>query len=343
MQIKTNQMDEITTIRDSIKVLDSSSIKSIVSMSRAIKLMEIAFPILSAKQAHVPARVVMRTPDHSMSVFFKPAFLEKYQRMSIKILTQIHGDCNPDNPTIKGLVMLIDMVSGDILSISDGRSITSIRTGAASGIATSYLANQDASSLAVFGCGAQGLTQVEAVLAVRPITRICLFDVSECQVNALAQKVERQFGISCEINPGLGVLRDMDVICTATPSKDPLFSAADLQPGVHINAVGSYRPDMNEIDPEIFRNSLIYLDDAPACIKESGDIIRPVEAGIIRESDIIGELGELISGTVDGRKNRDDITIFKTVGNAIQDFFIANEAYEKSIHLPDNQRIILND
>lgn len=335
-------MDENFSIRDSIRVLDASAIKSYVPMTRAIKLMEIAFPILSVKEAHVPRRVVMRTPDASLSVFFKPAFMSRYQRMSIKILTQIHGNCNPDNPTIKGMVLLIDMKSGDILSISDGRSITGLRTGAASGIATSYLANPDASSLALFGCGAQGRTQLEAVIAVRPIRKICLFDLSVDQAANLSQEVLSSYHITCEINPDPDILKNIDIICTATQSKKPLFSLRQLKPGVHINAIGSYRPDMQEIDPAILAVSRTYLDDAQACLLDSGDLIGPLKSGIISEVDIVGEIGELIAGKVTGRRTPEEITLFKTVGNAIQDFFIANEAYDKSIKENNIQQINLN-
>jgi len=332
-------MDEKFSLSDSVRVLNSSFIKSRVPMAKAIGLMETAFRILSAHTAYIPKRVVMTTPDDSVSVFFKPAFMSQYSRMSIKILTQILANDNPDMPTIKGMVMLIDMVSGQILSISDGQSITALRTGAASGIATSYLANPDASSVAIFGCGAQGRTQLEAVMAVRPVKKICLFDISIDQALSMAKDARRLYGINCEINPVLTALEKVDIICTATTGNKPLFDLVHLKPGVHINAVGSYRPDMQEIDPKIFRIGLTYLDDAQACLKDSGDLLIPLGSGVIEEIDIMGELGELIAGTISGRRNTGDITIFKSVGNAIQDFFIANEAYEKSIN-QDNAQLI---
>lgn len=335
-------MDEKFSIRDSATVLNSSFIKNNVPMTRAIGLMENAFQLLSDKSAYIPERVVMTTPDDSISIFFKPAFMCQFRRMSVKILTQIHANHNPLIPTIKGMVLLIDMQSGHILSISDGISITALRTGAASGIATSYLANPDASSVAIFGCGAQGRTQLEAVMAVRRIENISLFDISINQAVNLAKEIECSSSITCEINPDLSILKKTDIICTATPSNKPLFDLNHLKPGVHINAVGSYRPDMQEIDPKVFRIGLTYLDDAQACLKDSGDLLIPLASGVIIREDIMGELGELISGSIIGRRNTDDITVFKSVGNAIQDFFIANEAYEKSILQINPQAINLN-
>lgn len=324
---------------DSIAVIDQSTIKSHVSMSRAIGLMEIAFRILSEESAYIPNRTVIATPDDSMSIFFKPAFLSRYKRMSIKILSQLHTNIDQLVPTIKGLVLLIDMQSGQILSVSDGIYITALRTGAASGLATSYLANPDASSVAVFGCGAQGSTQLEAILAVRKINRVCLFDSSSEKAARLMKSISILSKIDCEINPELSVLKEMDIICTATPSQSPLFSLGQLKPGVHINAIGSYRTDMQELDPNIFRVSKTYLDDAPACLVQSGDLSIPLKSGLIKIEDITGEIGELVSGKITGRTHPDDITVFKSVGNAIQDFFIANEAYEKSI-LEEKQQFI---
>jgi len=300
-------------------------------MSRAIELMESAFKILSANSAYVPPRVVMTTPDDKMSVFFKPAFMSLYKRMSIKILTQLLANENKDIATIKGLVLLIDMETGHILSITDGSYLTALRTGAASGIATAHLANPDSSSLAVFGCGAQGKTQLEAILAVRPIEQVFLFDLSDSLAHCLAENVKATFKGNVTVNPGLGVLKQVDVICTATPSTTPLFSLRHVKPGVHINAIGSYRPDMQEIDSDIFKHARVYLDDAPACITGSGDLFIPLNSGILQESDILGEIGEMMSGSIAGRQTPSDITVFKTVGNAIQDFFVVNEAYELSL------------
>ncbi len=325
-----------------LTALTASFIRTHIPMHRAIELMEEAFKILSEKSAKVPKRIVMSTPDQAMSVFFKPAFLTKYNRMSVKMLTQILANDNPDIPTIKGIVLLLDMTTGQILSISDGTSITALRTGAASGIATEYLANPDASSLAIFGCGAQGYSQLDAVRAVRPIRKVSLFDLSEKRAEDLMKASGLAETISFTINPPLSSLKSADIICTATTSQKPLFSLKDVKPGVHINAIGSYRPDMQEIDPDLFRVSRVYLDDAPACLKDSGDLITALGSGIIGENDIKGELGELIAGKIGGRRNTDDITIFKSVGNAIQDFFIANEAYEKSALAKDSISIDLD-
>jgi ornithine cyclodeaminase/alanine dehydrogenase-like protein (mu-crystallin family) len=311
-------------------------------MNRAIDLMAEAFLVLSSGEASIPPRVVMNSPGNVMSVFFKPAFLSRYNRMSVKILTQMLANANPEIPTIKGLVLLLDMTTGQLLSMSDGNYITALRTGAASGIATRLLARPGASSLAVFGCGAQGRTQLEAILAVRPIERVCLFDKQAGRAEDLIDALGPDLTFQYEINPELSVLNEMDVICTATPSTAPLFGLANLKPGVHINAVGSYRPDMQEIGPDVFGVAKTYLDDAPACLDGSGDLMNPIAAGIISRDLVIGEIGQLIAGNIDGRRSDNDITLFKSVGNAIQDFFVANDAYDKSLLQSDIPAFNLN-
>ncbi len=336
-------MDDRLAWNREVRVLNSSFIRANVPMSRAIDLMETAFSILSEKSAYVPPRVVMSTPDHNMSIFFKPAFLSRHQRLSIKILSQIHENLNSCLPTIKGTVLLVDMVTGQIISICDGNYVTSLRTGAASGIATRYLAVPDASTAAIFGCGAQGASQLEAIMAVRTIKTVYLFDQQKYRAVHMAKHSMPASSTEFIINPEISILKNADIICTATPSPKPLFYLRDLKPGVHINAIGSYRPDMNEIDPEILGHCRIYLDDAPACIHESGDLINPLKSGIIKETDIQGEIGELISGSIPGRQKTSEITVFKSVGNAIQDFFIANEAYEKSFDSDGTQIINLTD
>jgi ornithine cyclodeaminase/alanine dehydrogenase-like protein (mu-crystallin family) len=176
-------------------------------------------------------------------------------------------------------------------------------------------------------------------MAVRSIKRILLFDNRPVQAERLVSELGLDPGLEIMINPDISLLKDADVICTATPSKAPLFGKSQIKPGVHINAVGSYRPDMQEIDPEVMGAAKIYLDQANACLDDSGDLLVPMAMGIIRREDVVGEIGELAGGVIPGRKEPGEITLFKSVGSAIQDFFIANEAYELSKDFNDSNWI----
>lgn len=310
-----------------INFLDNNRIHELVSMPEAIRLMETAFGLLSGNECFVPQRVVMQAPESDLSIFFKPAFISKYNRLSIKILTQSANSKLSGLPTIMGMVILISTTTGEVLCTCDAEYLTALRTGAAAGIATDKLARKDSSVAAIFGCGAQGRTQLEAILAVRPVERVYAFDRNR----ETARFFAGEFSGRAEMIPADSpdVLRNADIISTCTPATSPLFSSSYIKKGAHINAIGSFMPSMQELDPELIRRSLLFVDNKSSCLLESGDLLKPISEGIFTDQIIRGEIGELISGKIAGRTGKDDITIFKSVGNAIQDFFIINEAFDK--------------
>ncbi len=211
-------------------------------MEDAIKLMEAAFSSFSCGKCYVPQRYISDLPGLTMDLFFKPVYSEELGRIAVKILTQKQGLTNPCIPTIVGVVLLMDSKSGEVLSMIDGTYLTALRTGASSGIATQYLAREDSETLAVFGCGAQGVTQLEAVCKVRPIRRALLYDLNPSAAAKLKEQMQDKLDISLSVEKHLGNLRKADVICTATGSTAPLFSIDDISRGVHINAIGSFKP-----------------------------------------------------------------------------------------------------
>ncbi|PLX13731.1 MAG: ornithine cyclodeaminase family protein [Marinilabiliales bacterium] len=309
-----------------IKILSESDIKGLLNMGDAINAMESAFSSFSEGSTYVPQRSVSSIND--LNLFLKPAYNEKLGRICVKILTQ-KKEAKPGIPTILGVVLLMDMKTGAILSMMDGASITALRTGAASGIATKLLAAENSDTMAVFGCGTQGKTQVEAVCNVRPIKRALLYDLNTDAAVKLKREIEEKENISVEVVNSPEYLYDVNIICTATNSKNPLFSWNDITKGTHINAIGSYKPEMQEIDPEIIKNGNLFVDSKESVLKESGDLIKPINENIFDESVIIGEIGELINNKINGRRDDNEITIFKSVGLGVQDLFMANMIYEK--------------
>jgi len=312
-------------------------------MDEAIELMEEAFSLLSDTGSFVPKRVIMDIPGENLGLFFKPAYVAKYKRLSIKILTQTESANGSMIPNILGMVMLIDTQTGEILSLCDGQYITALRTGAASGLATKYLARTDANVLVVFGCGVQGLTQIEAVTRVRDIKKIFIYDKVEEAANILIAKSKPEIASRIEFTNDLGYVSQADIICTATNSKEALFSQRHLKPGTHINAIGSYKPCMQEIDSEIIINAKVFVDELSSSLAETGDLIKPIKKGLYSDEQIAGEIGQVCLNEIQGRDSEQQITLFKSVGNAIQDFCIANAAYEKSIYDPGEIVINLSD
>ena len=317
--------------RQSIKLIKKSEIAKFFKMPEAIDSMSDAFMRLSSGNCYVPRRYITSTKDNSLTFLMKPAFVNNHDYSSIKILTQKNTNSIPGIPTILGIVILIDNITGEILSIMDGAFITALHTGAASGLATKYLSRKNSFKLAIFGCGSQGKTQLKAVNVVREIQKIWIFDKSHKQADLFMEEMATETEGNIEFTSDLDVLKDVDIICTATNSEKPLFYKTHLKVGTHINAIGSFRPKMQEIDPEIIKSSRIFLDDKEACLNECGDLIKAFKDPTIPNDNIIGEIGEYMLNKIDGRTSSDETTLFKSVGTAIQDFEVANKIYNKSL------------
>ncbi len=316
-------------IFQNIKMLNTGEIKNLISMKEAINAMEQAFASFSDGSSKVPQRYVSSIKN--LDLFFKPAYNEKLDRVAVKIITQKQGGNLQDIPAILGVVLLLDLKTGAILSMMDGAYITALRTGAAGGIATKLLARKDAETVAIFGCGAQGKTQLEASCAVRPIKQALLYDLNTDAANKFKMEMEGKLNISIRVEKNLKHLNQADIICTATNSEKPLFYQKDISKTVHINAIGSYKPNMQEIDSLIIKSGKLYVDSRKSVLCESGDLIIPISKHIFTDTVIEAEIGELINKKVSekGNDDEDEITLFKSVGLGVQDLFMANAIFKK--------------
>jgi alanine dehydrogenase len=317
--------------RQPIKLIKRSEMAKYFNMTEAIDSMSAAFASLSSGDCYVPKRYIITSRDETLTLLLKPAFSSDHDMSSIKILTQKNSNFISGIPTILGIVLLIDNVTGEILSIMDGEFITAIRTGAASGLATKYLSREDSSKVALFGCGRQGRTQLEAVNAVRKLEKIWIFDKSQVHAESFIEEMNDKTKANIEVTRDLSVLKDVDIICTATNSESPLFYKKHLKKGTHINAIGSFKPEMQELDPEIINSSRVYFDDKETCLNESGDFVKAIKDPNIYKENIIGEIGEYVLNRIEGRTSSEDITIFKSIGTAIQDLVVAHKIYSKSM------------
>jgi ornithine cyclodeaminase/alanine dehydrogenase-like protein (mu-crystallin family) len=318
-------------MRKPIRLITAGEIKKYYSMKQAIDSMERAFSLMSSGESFVPLRFVTKLPSNEMMMLFKPAYVEKEKRISVKFLTQRGNSKITDIPNIQGIVLLMDADTGEILSLMDGEYITAMRTGAASGLATRLFARKDANILALFGCGAQGRTQIEAVACERDIKKVLVFDKNKNTAERFIQEMQEKYSIEMVCTSDTSHLNDADIICTATNSTEPLFKKEVLKKGVHINAIGSFQPNMQELDPYILRDAKVYVDQITSCLSESGDFIKPIEEGIILKSHIVGEIGDFCLNKIKGRESENEITVFKSVGIAIQDFTVATDIYNSSL------------
>lgn len=293
-------------------------------MNEAISLMREAFIALSEGRATVPLRLNVPLPEYNGRVLFMPVYLPATQHIGLKVVT-IHPD-NPARglPFIHALVMVTDAATGRPVAVMDGEYLTALRTGAASGLATELLARPDADVVAIFGAGVQGRTQLEGVCAVRPIGRAYIFSRSRDHAATFAQEMSTRLDLDVQVADDPETLGQADVVCTATTSLGPVFSHRHLKAGVHINGIGSYRPDMAEIPPDTVLAAKVVVDHRPACLAAAGDLIQLLERGLITENHIHAELGEIAAGHRAGRSSEDEVTFFKSVGNAVQDLAAAS-------------------
>ena len=315
-----------------MRIIRAGEIKQHYPMTRAIDAMHRAFTLLSSGDGYVPVRFVTKLPSGKLIMLFKPAYVEKDDRVSVKFISQRENSCIMGIPLIQGVVLVIDAETGEILSLMDGEYLTALRTGAASGLATRFFARREAETMALFGCGVQGHTQLEAVLCERPVKKVYVFDKNRNRAMRLVEEMQEKTDVELIFSRDTSVLSEVDIICTATDSGKPLFRREEVKKGVHINAIGSFQPHMQELDPLLLRDATIYVDQKESCLKESGDFLRPFAEGLFTAEHITGEIGEYCLNKIPGRHTEDEITIFKSVGVAIQDYAVASDVYNFSLH-----------
>ncbi len=314
-----------------ILLLNSEEVRNALPMQIAVDAMKAAFAQLSAKEATVPLRNRIDIDEYQGLALFMPALMHKTHDLALKIVTVFPGNVEIGLNTINAIVIVLDPKTGRAQAIMEGGALTAIRTGAASGAATDLLARTDASSVAIFGSGVQARTQLEAVCTVRDIKEVWLYSIDESGAERFIEEMTGKSPIPKKIlmakDPHEAVL-NADIICTATTSATPVFDGHDLRPGMHINAVGSFKPTLREVDDETLLRSYIVVDTIEGAPEETGDLYIPLKQGIIDMGRINVELGEIVLGKKPGRTNNEQITYFKSTGVAVQDAVAANIALE---------------
>lgn len=307
-----------------ILYFSGDDLKAILTMEKCIGAMESAFRALSSGEASMPLRTGLEMEADNATALFMPVYLPGISKVGVKTVTMARNNPAKGLPLIHAMMMVFDSSTGVPLAVMDGEVITAMRTGAVSGLATSLLAKRDACTAAIIGTGTQGETQLEAVCKVRNIRKAYVFDLQAERANAFAAKMAEKLNIEVVAAGSAATLQEADVICTATSSNNPVFDDLHIKSGAHINGVGSYKPDMAEIPPNTIARAKVVVDQMQGCLAEAGDIIQPIQQGIITQDHIHGELGELVTGKISSRENDDEITVFKSVGVAVQDLITAD-------------------
>jgi len=326
-------------------ILKRSDVEKCLTMEEAIKVMEEAFASFSSGKTQVPLRTGIHINDVGGDALFMPGCIEG-TGIAIKLVSSFPKNLEIGKPTINSVVVLEDLDTGEQLALMDGTYLTALRTGAASGAATKHLARKDAKTVAVIGAGVQARTQLWAVCSVRDIREVRIYDPDHNRAKKFIDEMRTKFDQLRYLEAKISdqAVTGADIVITATPSDKPVFSANCLKKGVHINAIGSFTPTMQEISQEVLSmSSKIVMDSKEAVLFESGDFIIPIQKGLFSEDKIYGELGEITSGRLPGRETAEEITLFKTVGIAAQDVACAVKVYNNALKMKIGEKIDLNE
>lgn len=316
-----------------MKTIEAADVFRLLPMSECIDAMRSALLDLKRGVSSQPLRTMTRLPDGNVFGFM-PAYLGANDYFGAKIATAFFSNQGTGHPSHMGYVMLMESTYGAPVALVDATSVTQLRTGAVSGVATDLLARKNASSLCLIGAGAQGRSHLEAMLCVRPIKRVNVFDVNSERCAAFCREMSEAYHV--DVRPAASI-RDAaygaDIICTVTTCKTPILAAADVAPGAHINAVGAYSRTTREIASDLVAASRLYADDMTAILNEGGEYLLCKADGLIDESHILGDLGMLLTGECPARGADEEITLFSAHGLAVEDVACARALYLKSLNV----------
>lgn len=317
-------------------LLSREDIKKVYTMKDAVEADKKAFTLVVDGKCDAPLRTNIQAPKYDGCFLFMPAYVEEMDTASLKVINIFPHNIDNGIPSSPAQVFLIDGTTGIVTAILDGTYVTQLRTGAASGAAFDVLAKKHCEIGALIGTGGQAATQLEAMIAVRDLKEVRVFDLNFERTKAFAERMQeelKEYGTKITaVKTSDEAVEDADLLITVTPSSKPVFDASKVKAGATISCVGAYQPHMQEMDPEILvRASKIYFDSQEAVLSESGDILIPLEKGMITKDDFTGDLGNVIKGELTGRENDDEIIVFETVGVATQDLVTAKVIYEKAV------------
>ncbi|MEW6411272.1 MAG: ornithine cyclodeaminase family protein [Candidatus Zixiibacteriota bacterium] len=313
-------------------MLSRQDVMKVLDMKDCIEVTQQAFAEMANGTAVLPLRTNIKPPD-GLSLYM-PAYLQRLGALACKIVTVYKDNPAKHNmPVVVGKVLLQDPQTGDVMCIMDGGYLTAIRTGAASGVATKYLARDVKGQVAgIFGAGVQAGAQLWAMSAVRPLSRALVYDKVEKAVDNFIKTWSEKLNLDiAKADSADHLLEQADIICAATSSPTPIFDGSKVREGTHINGIGSHTPNARELDTAIIKRSMLVADSYEACLSEAGDIMIPIQEGAIDKSHMKAELGEIVTGKKYGRRDDKQITIFKSNGLAIQDAATAKLIYDKAV------------
>ncbi|MEM1945063.1 MAG: ornithine cyclodeaminase family protein [Nitrososphaerota archaeon] len=303
-----------------MRVLTDEDVIRMAPLGEVIGAVEEAFRLYSQGLTVMPLRVRVEAREHGGDILLMPCYIGPAGVFSTKIVTVYPGNVSKGLPTIQASVVSVNPVDGSIEFIASAQALTGMRTGAASAVSVKYLARRGSNALGIIGCGYQAGWQLRAIAQVVRIEEVMVYDIDRRRMESFASQMGGELGITIEmaLEPSR-LVSSSDILVTATTSRTPVVRDEWVRTGTHISAIGAYTPEVAELDPMLIKRSKIVVDSREAALSEAGDIIQPINMGLITPSHIYAELGEIAAGLRLGRTAEDEITVFKSVGLAVQD------------------------
>lgn len=311
-----------------MRIIEEAEVRKVVSAEKCVEIMKKALLDLEEGRCEIPPRLITIMPN-TAKFGFMPAWLGDYY--GAKVITAYGPNAGTGYPTHIGYVMLFESEHSTVAGLVDATAVTEIRTGAVSAVATDVLARRDAHTMAIIGAGAQARSHTAAIVSVRKIDAITVYDMRPEASAAFKAEIEAQYGIAVTICQSVAeCVKNADIICTLTPSKEPILTRDMVKPGAHVNAVGTFTPATREASSDLVAASRLYADQVAAMKRESGEYLIPLQEGLITEEHIVGSIGEVLAGRKPGRQNDEEITLFDALGLAVEDVATAVYALEPS-------------
>jgi ornithine cyclodeaminase len=315
-----------------VLIITDQQVEQLLPMDECIAAMAAALKTLAHGGAVLPLRQIMWLPDKSGALGAMPSFLDDPAALGIKVITVFQKNLGTKYDSHQGAVLLFEAEHGVLQAIIDASSVTAIRTAAVSGVATNALARAEAGDLCILGSGAQAMTHLEAMKSVRTLRRVRVWSRNFDNARTFAAKAEARHGIAVEpMASARDAVTDADIICTTTSSREPVLFGEWIAQGAHINAVGSSVPAARELDTAAVANASLFVDRRESTLNEAGDYLFPMKEGAIDASHIRAELGEVLTGAHNGRATGSEITLFKSLGIAIEDLAAARLIHRKAV------------
>ena len=312
-------------------IADQQLVTELLPMDEAIGVMRRALTMLAEGDVVMPLRQMIPLPGGDRVLGLMPSYLGGLEAVGVKVIAAFPANFGTEYDTHQGVVLYFDTERGLLRAIVDATSITAIRTAAVSGLATELLARADAGDLAIIGAGTQAHTHLQAMMAVRPLRRVRVFSVPAESAAVFAARESRLQGLEVEVaTTAEEAVAGADLICTTTTASEPVVLGAWVSPGAHINAVGAYTPATRELDSALVTGARLYADRRESLLGEAGEFLIPKGEGLIGDEHIVGEIGEVLTGKAPARTSPDEITLFKSLGIAIEDLAAAHHVYTKA-------------